>query len=86
MSRVLALASLFSPPDEYLLRHSHTTLIVCEHQGGEALIVIDAKSILSVIAAVPFPFVVGGRNNQYYMVEKIGLDILEADVDVDDEE
>ena len=86
MSRVLALASLFSLPDEYLLQHSHMTLIVCEHRGGEALIVIDAKSILSVIAVVPFPFVVRGRNNQYYMVEKIGLDILEADVDVDDEE
>ena len=29
---------------------------------------------------VPFPFVVGGRGNQYFMIEQIGLDVTETDV------
>lgn len=41
--------------------------------------VIDAKSIVSVVAMVPFPFVVGGRSNQFYMIEQMGLDVVETD-------
>lgn len=85
-SRALALVSIFSPPDEHLLQHSHTTLIVCGYQGENALAVIDAKSIISVVAMVPFPFLVGGQDNQYYVVEKIGLDVLEVDTENDEEE
>ena len=43
--------------------------------------VIDVRSILSVVAMIPFPFCLDGYNNQYFMVEKIGLDVIEADVD-----
>lgn len=28
---------------------------------------------------VPFPYVIGGRNNQYFMIEQIGLDVVETD-------
>jgi hypothetical protein len=42
-------------------------------------------SIISVVAMVPFPFLVGGRGDQYFVIEKIGLDIVET-VDYDDGE
>lgn len=35
---------------------------------------------------VPFPFVVGGRYNQFYLIEQIGLDVAETDDDVDTED
>ena len=28
---------------------------------------------------VPFPFVIGGRGNQHFMIEQIGLDVVETD-------
>lgn len=28
---------------------------------------------------VPFPFVVGGRENQFFKIKQIGLDIVETD-------
>ena len=85
MPRALALVSLYSPPDEYLLQLSNNTLVVCRHQGERTLVVIDAKSILSVVAMVPFPFMVGGQGDQYYMIEKIGLDVIDTDNSDDDE-
>ena len=84
--RALALVSLYSPPDEYLLQLSSNTLVVCGHQGERALVVIDAKSILSVVAMVPFPFMVGGQGDQYFMIEKIGLDVIDTDDSDDDDE
>jgi len=47
--------------------------------------VVDAKSILSVVAMIPFPFLINGHNDQYFMVEKVGLDVIEAD-DLEDDE
>ena len=44
------------------------------------MVVIDVKLILSVVAMVPFPFIVGGRSKQYFMIEQIGLDIVKTDV------
>lgn len=80
----LAVVSLYSPPDEYLLHLTYDTLCVCGYQGEDALTVINVKSILSVVAMVPFPFVVGGRNNQFFMIEQIGLDVAETDDPIDD--
>ena len=60
--------------------------MVCRYHGEGALVVIDVKSILSVVAMIPFPFYLDGLDNQYYMVEKIGLDVIEADVLEDDED
>jgi hypothetical protein len=84
-SKAFALVSLYSPPNEYLLEQSHTTLAVCRYHGDRALKVIDAKSILSVIAMVPFPFSLDGHSDQYFLIEKMGLDIVEADNLEDDE-
>lgn len=81
--QAFALASLFSPPNEYLLRHSSGTLVVCEYRGEEALVVIEVKSILSVVAMVPFDFLLDGRGSQYFMIEQIGLDVVDTDVPED---
>jgi len=78
-SKAFALVSFYSPPDDYLLHISSNTLVVCRYQGEEALVVIDVRSILSVVAMVPFPFVVGGRDDQFFVIEKIGLDVIEVD-------
>lgn len=85
ISKALALVSIYSAPDEYLLRHSHSTLLVCRYQS-EVLFVIDVKSILSVVAMVPFPFIVGGRDNQHFVIEKFGLDVVEVDDPIDEEQ
>ena len=46
---------------------------------------LGSRSILSVVAMIPIPLLLDGYNNQYFMVEKIGLDVIEADVLEDDE-
>ena len=78
-TRAFALVSPYSPPEEYLLQTSHSTLVVCRHQAEETLWVVDVKSILLVVAMVPFPFLVNGHNSYYYMIEKVGLDVIETD-------
>jgi len=83
--RAFALVSPYSPPNEYILQSTYDTLVVCRYQGGGALTVIDVKSILSVVAMVRFPFLIDGHGNQYFMIEKMGLDVIEADVLEDDE-
>ena len=80
--RGLALASLYSPPNENLLRLTHDTLIVCEYKGEENLVVIPVQSILSVVAMVPFPCVPG---DMHFMIEKIGLDVIDTDDTIDEE-
>ena len=82
-SEALAVVSLYSPPNEYLLRLTHDTLCVCEYQGEGAVVVVSITSILSVVAMVPFPFLIEGRSNQFFMIEKIGLDVAGTDSTVD---
>ena len=83
--QAFALVSLYSPPNEYLLQATYGTLAVCRYQGEGALTVIDVKSVLSVVAMAPFPFLIDGKDNQYFMIEKAGLDVIEADT-LEDEE
>ena len=33
---------------------------------------------------VPFPFLLDNCNNNYFMIEKVGLDVIEADTQDDD--
>ena len=47
--------------------------------------VIDIKSILSVVAMAPFPFIIDNYGDQYFLIEKIGLDVIEVDTLEDDE-
>jgi hypothetical protein len=78
-TRAFALISPYSSSEEYLLQVSQGTLVVCRYPDVDTLWVIDVASILSVVAMIPFPFLINGQNNYYYMVEKIGLDIVDAD-------
>ena len=41
--------------------------------------VIDVKSILSVVVMAPFPFFVDSHGDQYFLIEKAGLDVIEVD-------
>jgi len=77
-----AIVSLYSPPNEHLLRLSHNTLIVCGYQGEQDLIVIPIESIISVVAMIPFRSITGSC----YMVEKIGLDVVDTDHRDDNDE
>jgi len=83
--RAFVLLSPYSPPDGHLAAVSYNSLLVCTHQGEDVLLVIDAKAILSVVAMVPFPCDIEGHNNYYFMVEKIGLDVVEVDTQEDTE-
>ena len=47
--------------------------------------VVDVESILSIVAMAPFPFRVDGHGGQYFLIEKIGLDVVEADPVEDNE-
>ena len=83
-TQAFALVSLYDPPNDYLLRTTYNTLVVCRKRDP-ALTVIDIRSILSVITMAPFPFLIDGHGDQYFMIEKAGLDVIEADALKDNE-
>lgn len=84
-SRAFALVSFYSPPNEYILQRTFHTLLVCRYRGDQALVVVDIESILSVVAMAPFPFLVDGQDEQYFMIEQPGVDVIEADTLEDDQ-
>ena len=84
-SQAFALVSLYLPPNKHLLQITHNTLVICKYQGEEMLVVIDVKSILAVVAMVPFPFLIDGHGDQYFMIEQIGLDVVDGDDPEDNE-
>ena len=47
------------------------------------LLVINVTSILSVVAMVPFWYTIDGLANYYFMIEKIGLDVVNTDAQED---
>ncbi|KAM6499015.1 hypothetical protein JOM56_006963, partial [Amanita muscaria] len=49
-----AMVITYSNPDTELLLQSHNALWVSKHLGNHGLRIIDAKSIESVVAMVPF--------------------------------
>lgn len=53
--RTLAMVLLYTMPDPGMLKQSYNTLLVCKHQDDTALKVIDARSVLSVVAMLPLP-------------------------------
>ena len=69
----LALVSLFSERDEDLFQASHCTVWSCQYQGCDRLLVVDVKSIISVVAMVPYHQ--EQHVLQYVLVEKLGLDV-----------
>jgi hypothetical protein len=88
--RNVALVSLFSMPDEHLRTSSYDTLWVCKYSGDNNLIVVDAKSICSVVSMPPFPPPANpddSDSNLYFVDEDLGFDVADLDpfnVDVAD--
>lgn len=82
-AKTLALVSCFGRPNMELLEASYKTLYVCKYQGDDGLEVVDAKTIQSVVAMVPFhelgsPHSGEGQLLQgykYFLVEKFGLEM-----------
>lgn len=80
----LATVSLYTAPDPGMLQESHNTLLVCRYEGDAALVVVDAKSILSVVAMPPLPLTIaeissntdGKFDNLFYVCDKPGLETM----------
>jgi hypothetical protein len=79
----LAMLSVYSPPDQALLNVSHGALKACTYFGQENLMVVDARSIISVVGMIPFPVLGEGgvcaeacaqTQGKYFLYEKITLD------------
>ena len=69
--QALSLGSLYSRPDQDLLRASYNTVWSCK--APQKLTVFKAKYILSVVAIVPHK--PDGRD-AFYLIEKPGLDMI----------
>ncbi|KAF8197204.1 hypothetical protein K438DRAFT_1585224, partial [Mycena galopus ATCC 62051] len=68
--QTLALISVYSKPDAELLEQSFQTIAECEYFGDESLGVIKVQQIQAGIGMVPI-----GDDGQYFVTEKLGLDI-----------
>lgn len=68
---------MYSRPDSNLLAISSGTLWSCRHQGDAAVVVVDVKSIESVVAVVPHSTGILGQEweGRVFVVEKPGLDV-----------
>ena len=80
-----------------MLRESHGSLYVCERLEEHQIVVIDVKSIQSVVAMIPFPLRPEesnqGLENHFFMVEKPfhdltadGIESIEEHLDESDGE
>jgi hypothetical protein len=75
--KVLALVSVYSPPNAGLFEASNGTVLSCIYLGAANLKVIDISSIVSVVAMIPhdpFPAGNGDKQERYFVAEKPGLD------------
>jgi hypothetical protein len=72
MIHTLAVVVPFGPPDQDLLKLSSYTVYSCQPQ--DAVIVVDVKKILSVVAMLPHQI---GGEQRYFLVEKPGLDLAD---------
>ena len=65
----------YSPPHRGLLELSYNTLLSCTYNGNNSVQVIDVESIKAVVAMVPHQPFEGEVAEQYFVVEKPGLDV-----------
>jgi hypothetical protein len=80
---------MWSAPNSVLFEQSHGTLYITQYQDDNALLVIDAKSIVSVVAMVPMLPADSDseetNSDQFFLVQRPGLESYElADVEEDD--
>ena len=76
----LALCSMYSPADEGLSRKTHGALNVFDYKGKDALILIQASAIQSVVTMVPFGEQVQGHPARFFLVEKFSLGIVDTGI------
>ncbi|KAH7885734.1 hypothetical protein F5I97DRAFT_1829710 [Phlebopus sp. FC_14] len=76
----VAVIQLFSKPNKDLLKLSYQTVFACKLT--KEFIAVDVKNILSVVVMIPHKFrlPLGQEEDQYFMVEKPGLDVLNFDI------
>jgi hypothetical protein len=78
--QTLAVASMFSPPDQELLDLSHQAVYASHYGGDDTLIAIDVKCLESVVPMVPYYKItpegeIEIPDTEHFLVEKMGLDI-----------
>jgi hypothetical protein len=88
----LALLSTFSEPNMELLEKSSHTVYASHYRGEEALVVLDIKKIMSMVAMVPYYRVqddgtIVDPGDEYFLVEKPYIDIVHfrGETEADDE-
>ena len=86
----LAVGSLFSAPDPYLLEQSYSTVYSCQYQAT-SIIAFHVKTVESLVAMIPYfritdDFKVETPENTYFLVEKPGLDTFKLFGQPDEDE
>lgn len=75
------MVSRYSKADEGLLKESFGTLISCQYQGVDDLVVYPIKDIRSVVAMVPHSELsaelLPSWKERVFVVEKPGLDVAD---------
>jgi len=83
----VALVTLYSWPDPYLLEESYGTLISCTKLGEESLCVINLTSICSVVGMVPHRVnLPEALEERFFLVQKMGIELAHVGADPDDED
>jgi hypothetical protein len=75
LRQTLALVKLYSRPDETLFQESHATVWSITELGVEALHIVPAKTILSVVSVQPHNHHVTPGDTRYFIWEQMGLDM-----------
>jgi hypothetical protein len=78
-TQTFALVLLYHLPNQHFVQTTYDTLVVCRYLCEGVLIVIDTKLILLVVGMAPFCSLINGHGDQDSLIEKIGLDVTEAD-------
>jgi hypothetical protein len=81
VEETLALCSLYSLADEDHREDTSGALNVCDYKGEGNLVVIRAKSILSVVGMMPFQE--DRQRGRFYLTEKFALGVIDTG-DTDD--
>jgi len=77
----LALGSMYSLVDSDLEEHSYGALNVFKHGGEDSMVVINANSILSVVAMAPYKPEDGGC--RFSSIEHPALGLIDPDNTLD---
>lgn len=69
-----ALVSMYSQPNQELLRESSNTLWACKYSGDDNLRVVDLSTITACVSMQPLPPLPTDTDRLWFVVEKSGLD------------